>query len=107
MIMKIVEYKRHLVSGMIRDPEFIVSGGVFLNPADATWVGKVLDEADRTYYVPDSLVELTRETLIARQMALQLTYPLTRLSDPNDPNSPTVPLTEDEVVSVIDAWIQE
>lgn len=107
MIMKIVEYKRHLVSGVVQDPEFIISGGVFINPANTTWVGKILDEADRPYYVPDSIVELTRQELIDRQLALQATYPITRKSDPNDPNSPSVPLTDAEVVSVIDAWIQE
>lgn len=103
--MKIVEYKRHLVSGVVQDPEFIISGGVFINPTNATWVGKILDEADRPYYVPDSIVELTRQELIDRQLALQAIYPLTRKSDPNNPESESVPLTSDEVIAVVDAWI--
>ena len=105
--MKIVEYKRHLTSGVIKDPEFIVSGGVFFNPANNTWVGKVLDENQRQYYVPDTILELSRDELVTRQLALQSTYPLTRKSDPNNPNSDSVPLTNDEVVSVVDAWIAE
>jgi hypothetical protein len=103
--MKIVEYKRHLTSGVIVDPEFIMSGGVFFSPGDNTWVGKVLDVAQRTYYIPDTLQELSRDELVARQLALQSTYPLTRKSDPNNPESESVPLTSDEVIAVVDAWI--
>lgn len=105
MIMKIVEYKRHIIDGVIKDPDFILDGGVFPNPADNTWVGKVAAEADRTYYVPDSLVELSRDDLIARQTSINNEYPAHKKSDESDPHSVSVPLTSNELIAQIDSWI--
>lgn len=103
--MKIVEYKRHLIDGVLRDPEFILNGGVFPNPSNNTWVGKVLDESDRAYYVPDTLVEMSRDDLIARQTSINGEYPAYKKSDESDPHSASVPLTSNELIAQIDSWI--
>ena len=84
--MKIVEYKKHLVNGCLIDPEFIVSGNMFNDPINNTWVGKILDESERKYYVPDTLLELTRDQLIERVLSLNLV----KLTDENDPHSQTI-----------------
>lgn len=99
--MKIVEYKKHLVNGCLVDPEFIFSGNAFNNLIDNTWIGKVLDESARNYYVPDTLVELTREQLIQRVTNLNLT----KLSDENDPHSEIISLTQQEITQLVDSWI--
>lgn len=100
-IMKIVEYKKHLVDGYLVDPEFIFFGNVFNDNVNNTWIGKVLDEAERKYYIPDTLVELTREELIQRALSLNLK----KLTSENDPHSETINLNEQEIAQLVDTWI--
>ena len=107
VIMKFVEYKRHLVNGVVQDPEFVTQGGVFHNPADHTWVGRVLDAADRTYYVPDTVLVLTRDELVARQLQIHADFPMTKKANPSDPHSESVALTDAEVTALVDTWVQE
>jgi len=65
-----VEYKKHLVSAKLTDPEWVSHGGMYFNPADKTYVGFVKEESDRDYYIPDGLKELTLEELQVRTMPL-------------------------------------
>lgn len=103
--MKIIEYKRHLINGCIVDPEFVVHGGNFYNPADNTWVGAILDAADRMYYVPDSIAELTRDLLVQRQLAIHNSNPVRKLFDPTNPHSQLINLTDEEVIESVDNFI--
>lgn len=65
--MAIIEYKLHRVGRKaLRAPEWVEDGGYWPNPTDHTLVGWVLDEADREYYIPDTVTYLTRESFIAR-----------------------------------------
>ena len=70
-----VEYKRHLVNSKLTDPEWIVQGGLYFNPADKTYVGFVKEEANRDYFIPDGLKTLTLAELQSR------TIPLTARED--------------------------
>jgi len=101
--MKIVEYKKHLINGCLVDPEFIIDGGAFNDMANNTWIGKILDESDRKYYIPDTLTELTRDQLIQRVLSLNIK----KLSNSNDPHSTIVDLEELEVIELVDKWINE
>jgi hypothetical protein len=99
--MKIVEYKKHLINGCLVDPEFIIDGGVFNDPTNNTWIGKVLDESHRKYYIPDTLTELSRNELIERVLSLNIK----KLSDPNNPHSPIVTIDEFEIMQLVDNWV--
>lgn len=105
--MKIVEYKKHLINGMICDPEFIVNGGNFFNSLDNTWVGLVLEESERMYYVPDTLTFLTQQQLVDRQLSIHSVNPFTKLSDMNDPHSSQIELSHDEIISIVQSWIEQ
>lgn len=105
IIMKIVEYKRHLINGCIVDPEFIHCGGHFFNPADSTWIGAILDETARLYYVPDGIVELTRATLIQRQQAIHAASPFKKLLNPNDPHGPRADFTDTDITNLVDDFL--
>lgn len=100
--MKIVEYKKHLINGCLVDPEFIIDGGVFNDTTNNTWIGKVLDESERNYYVPDTLIELTRDQLINR--CISLNYK--KLSDSANPHSQLIDLSIEELIALIDTWIE-
>lgn len=102
-IMKIVEYKKHLINGCLVDPEFIIHGGEFNDFATNTWIGKILNESERKYYVPDTLTELTRDELIQRVLSLNIT----KLSDVNNPHSEFIALEESEVIELVDNWINK
>jgi len=103
--MKIVEYKKHLVNGCIIDPEFIVIGGYFHNPLNNTWVGTILDESERLYYVPDSIIELDRSTLINRQQSIHNSFPFKKLSNLSDPHSQMHNFTDEDIVEWVDNFI--
>lgn len=105
--MNIVEYKRHLTNGVVADPEFISYGGVFLDPANKTWIGAVYPEQNRDYYVPDSLVYLTVEQLHARVQDVHTRFPFTKLMNPADPNAGSTALTALEVSAMVDAWVAQ
>lgn len=68
--MKIVEYKNHKVNGQVVTPEFIEFGGFFFNPTNRTYIGVIDEDSSKDYYVPDTLVELTKEQLLERQTTI-------------------------------------
>jgi hypothetical protein len=105
--MKIVEYKKHLINGVNIIPEFIHDGNYFYDADTKTWIGLVLDISDREYYVPDTLTELTNEELIIRQLNIHSNNPITKLEITSDPHSNIINLTEEEVISNINEWLDE
>jgi hypothetical protein len=62
--MKLVEYKKHVVNGILVKPYWIHDGEYLKE--NNTFLGYVLDEDDREYYVPDTIVELTYQDLFDR-----------------------------------------
>lgn len=101
--MKIVEYKLHLINGVSRDPEWIVKGKYFYNSEDKTFIGFVLDSVDRDYYIPDTVVELTREDLIQRCISIHAVSPYKKTI--GDDSTNIVDLTEAEIPDMVDAII--
>lgn len=104
--MKIVEYKKHAVSKEndpdgVKDPAWIHKGGFFFNSEDNTFVGLVLNESDRLYYVPETVVELTPDELKTRCKHIQTLHPVKPFTkDGND-------MSDTEIESFIDEWINE
>ena len=76
--MPVVEYKMHVVTnkGGSTAPLWIEDGGYHTSPIDKTKVGWVLAEADREYYVPDTITELSKTDFINRQLTIHATQPL-------------------------------
>ena len=100
--MAVVEYKLHKVGkNAMRAPDWVEDGGYWLNPADHTMVGWVANEADREYYVPDTVVELTRAEFIARLKTMHAANAFTNESEPGA--EPTA-MTEAEVETMAGNW---
>lgn len=94
-----VEYKKHLVNGVIQDPDWVINGGHFMDENN-TFVGVVLDESERMYYIPDTVTVLTREEVKQRIIALGLNK---KLGNPTNPHSKLVEMTDEELESLIDS----
>jgi hypothetical protein len=73
--MAVAEYKLNIVGhrGQATQPLWIRESGHFFNPADKTRIGWVVDNAD--YYVPESVVTLTKEELVQRQLTMHEANP--------------------------------
>lgn len=82
--MAVVEYMNHVYTGDHRRhiPGFIHDRGHWYNPADETWVGWTKTKPD--YYVPDSLLTLTKEDFVQRCIRIHNVNPI-MVPDPNNP----------------------
>jgi len=99
--MVLVEYKLHKVGKNAKQaPHFIVDGGYHVSPLDNTMVGLVEDEADRDYYIPDTITTLTKEEFMARQAAIHAAHPMTSM----DENMNETTMTAEEVTTIMEAW---
>lgn len=92
----ILEYMLIREAGVKLAPSWVEDGGYFQNPDDFTMVGWTPDEGSRDYYVPDTVVVLTREGVVARQQAIHAKYPMVD-ADGNQ-------LTDAQVVAMVNAW---
>jgi len=74
--MKVVEYKKHISEdGRLIDPPWLVVPSMFYDEDTKTYVGLVLDESDRDYYIPDTVTVLTKVDLIERLTKLHAQRP--------------------------------
>lgn len=65
--MKVVEYKKIISeTGSVINPPWIVYGDMFFRELDKTYVGLVLNEDERDYYIPDTVTYLTIDDLVDR-----------------------------------------
>jgi hypothetical protein len=93
----ILEYKMHMTEKGMRTPEWVEDGGYWLNSTDNTRIGWSPDEADREYYIPDTVTTLTAAELDTRVLALHAANPFT------DPDG--TELTNEEVSAQVTAWV--
>jgi len=98
----ILEYKRHMTAGGMRNPEWIEDGG-YWSKSDHTVIGWSPDEADREYYIPDTVTTLTATELETRVLAIHADTPMTKPGD--DPSKEDVEMTNDEVKAQVAAWV--
>ena len=70
--MPVIEYKLHAVDPgqALQTPHWVIDGGNWYNPAERTLVGWTPAEADRAYYVPDTVTTLTKAELNTRMLAI-------------------------------------
>lgn len=105
--MKFYEYKRHLINGQLRDPEFVVNGGHWFNPVDFTYVAVSPDVAE--YYIPDTLVELTRDQLNDRVLLIHSQTPFKKfdgLRGSGGIETDSV-MSDAEVIDYVSTWISQ
>lgn len=99
--MELLEYKmdaNHEGNEIV--PTFISrsDNGHFYNPSNYTYVGSRLSNKVK---VPDSVTILTRISLKTR---CKIAGVMMKLSDPNDPESQLVQMSNEEIDSVVDAF---
>lgn len=72
--MPFYEYKKHrqTFSDVLVDPEFIRydQGNMLYDPDNKTYVCYIPAEVKRDYYIPDTLVEITKEELLSRALKI-------------------------------------
>ena len=103
--MPVVEYKMHVVTnkGGTTAPLWVDDGGYHASPIDKTKVGWVLPEADREYYVPDTVIELSKSEFVTRQLAIHAVQPFMNNSEGPSEDDPTE-MTNDEVTTEMGSW---
>ena len=97
----IIEYKMHMTAGGMRTPEWVEDGGYFLDTSENTMVGWSPDEADREYYIPDTVTELTATELETKVLAL---HSANKFQKEND-NGTTSDMTNAEVKTMVSDWV--
>jgi len=98
MANRFYEYLLHMKSDGVNHPDFIVNGGYFFN--GKTYIAVIPDESERSYYVPDTLVEFTLEDLKVRARYIQNNLLHDRIVDPDDFHV----LTDQEVDDYVTNW---
>jgi hypothetical protein len=98
--MPVAEYKMHKQGNGRIVPDFIKDGGHWYNPDDHTFIGWIPENPD--YYVPDTLVYLTKEQFLERVTVMHNARPLTTEND----EIPGIgaPLSSDELSNISSDW---
>jgi len=92
----IIEYMMTREGRGTTTPAWVEDGGYFQDMSNNTLVGWTPDLANRNYYVPDSVLVLTRETLTQRQLAMNAKSPQT-MPDGS-------PVTDQMIIDTVNAW---
>lgn len=98
----ILEYKMHMTAGGMKAPEWIEDGGYY-GKSDHTMIGWSPDEADREYYIPDTVTTLTATELETRVLAMHSANPFQNPSA--EPGEDGEEMTTDEVKAEVAAWV--
>ena len=85
------EYKNH-TDGM---PNFVINGGAFYNPSNNTHVTYIPD--DVTFWIPDTLVKLTKAEVEQRALDIHASNPFQRIDCAD--NHTLKDMVEDEVLA--------
>ena len=103
--MPVIEYKFNInEKGRLEVPGYVIDRGHWHSPLDQTFVGWCKPESERTYYVPDTILELTKEQLVARALTIHAEQPYRKFEDPAVEGDP---LTDAEVTSMIETWYDD
>jgi hypothetical protein len=103
--MAVIEYMMHRIDGSDRRavPEFVGDRGHWMSPIDQTLIGWMDDIRD--YYVPDTIVTLTKEQFVARQLNIHASHPFMKREELGaEPGSEPTAMTEAEVTAQAEAW---
>ena len=102
--MPAIEYMLLRINGSARAeiPGFVGDRGHWKSPIDSSFIGWVDSVSDRDYYVPDTIVYLTKQEFVDRQLAIHVVTPF--LIDDDDPETIDVAMTNLEVTTMSETW---
>jgi len=103
--MAVIEYMMHRINGSNRRavPDFVGDRGHHMSPIDGSLIGWVDDVRD--YYVPDSIVTLTKEQFVARQLAIHQQQSF--MKPTTEPGVEPIQMTNEEVVLASESWYDD
>lgn len=103
--MAVIEYMLHKDGHKRQVPDFVGDRGHWCSPLDNTFIGWVDDVRD--YYVPDTVVSLTKQQFIDRLLGIHQQVPYTKpnFDVPETPN-PEV-MTVEEVTAMAGTWYDD
>lgn len=101
--MAYLKYKMHRtgLKRSMKAPDWIEDGGYFSDPDTHEMIGWSADEADRQYYIPDTVTEYTQAELIAYVQDIHSRYPMTKLADDG---LTFTNMTDAEVATYVTNW---
>ena len=101
--MPVIEYKMTIKeNGKLEVPGYVEDRGYWPNSAH-TYVGWVKPESEREYWVPDTIIELTKDEFVTRGMAIHAVTPMQKLDD----NGNDVDMTDAEATTDLQTWYDE
>ena len=104
--MAVIEYMLYKDGHKRQVPDFVGDRGHWMSPIDNSFIGWVEDVRD--YYVPDTIVTLTKEQFVARQLAIHAQHPGTKPAvEGQGPGGERVNMTNEEVTTQAQNWYDE
>lgn len=95
--MPVIEYKFNIgEDGRLVIPGYVEDRGHWYNPDDHTYLGWVKAEADREYWVPDTIVTKTKAECVTRAIGMM---PMYRDSDETE-----VAMDSAEITTMMENW---
>ena len=100
--MPVIEYKLHKVGRTaLGIPEFVEDGGYWRDHSNHTMVGWCVPEADREYWVPDTLTELTKAELVTRCLGIHSSTPYKNMTEEGEEGDN---MTTEQVTTMVEGW---
>jgi len=101
-----LKYKLHRTHMGNTTPPWVENPGHFFDPDNKTYIGYTPDEADRAYWVPDTVTNYTQSELVTYVLDLHSRHPISQvIEDPSSAPSETPrAMTNDEVTAFVNAW---
>ena len=101
--MPVIEYKFQISeTGRNVIPGYVEDRGHWYNPADFTYGGCVKAAADREYWVPDTIEELTKAEMVTRVLGMHAVNPMKVMGDDGEISEDD--MTNDQVTTMVEAW---
>lgn len=98
--MPVIEYKMTIKeNGKLEVPGYVEDRGHWGNSAH-TYVGWVKPESEREYWVPDTIVELSKEDFVTRGMAIHAASPLQKRDGEGNESD----MTDAEATTHLQTW---
>jgi len=103
-----LKYKLHRTHMGNTTPPWVENSGHFPDPDNNTYIGYTPDEADRAYWVPDTVTNYTQSELVDYVLDLHSRYPMLNApahgSGVIDTENPPSAMTNDEVTAFVNTW---
>jgi hypothetical protein len=109
--MAVIEYMLYKDAHRRQVPDFVGDRGHWMSPIDNTFIGWIDDVRD--YYVPDTIVTLTKEQFVQRQLRIHAQSPFRKSIDGDSGfgGAPgigdMIDMTEQEVIAQAETWYDD